>query len=553
MRLRASIGVWLLVLSMVASLPLFLVAAYLIYTLAQEQQHSELSELAMRTQASADAVQQRLGTALGYLNALAASDAARQNDLRALYEHARRVTQLDPDARAFSLVAADNQLVFLTLRPYGESSWVGGDMEAARQVFETGKPAVSGPFKSPVSDAVVTTVGVPIVQVGKVVYCLRMVLLTSTLNNVLANQKLPIDWTISIVDKTGLVVARSRSPERFIGQQISAGIAAAVKANKLGLVETTTLEGVPSLAYVANMPAWDWYVAVSLPSASLDKAKTHSLRILAAVALLVTGLSTILSLRLAHYIRGHIKEVGAAANALRNERDAPRLANPIDELHEIAQTFDVVTQREERTKLALLSIKTQHEQIASELDAARRDTLTGLPGRGLFLDTVEVLRKALAAQGGRNLALLLIDLDGFKSVNDQYGHERGDTILVQTADILRSLTRGSDVSARFGGDEFVVCLTATEDQADASAQRVAERIVEQVAGIGFGIACSVGIAFFSEKCPDLSCAMRRADEAMYEAKRRGKNQYVVYGVGSKVDHTNWTTPVPQQCKEQCGA
>lgn len=172
------------------------------------------------------------------------------------------------------------------------------------------------------------------------------------------------------------------------------------------------------------------------------------------------------------------------------------------------------------------------------MSQARADVLTGLPGRAVFLERVERMHAALGTEPGSRVALLFVDLDGFKAVNDRLGHEQGDRVLVRTAEILGALIRGDDMAARLGGDEFVVCLVAPSDVVEASARAVAARLVEEVSGIGSGIGCSVGVAVWTDRCPDLASVMRRADEAMYEAKRRGKNRFVLYDeVGASDDVT----------------
>jgi diguanylate cyclase (GGDEF)-like protein len=212
------------------------------------------------------------------------------------------------------------------------------------------------------------------------------------------------------------------------------------------------------------------------------------------------------------------------------------------------QAMGAASQRELRTNLALQDIIAKHEQVSSDLESARRDTLTGLPGRALFLELAEGLRETVARRGKGKLAILFVDLDGFKAVNDSLGHEQGDRVLVQAAEILRAQTRDTDAVGRLGGDEFVVCISADADQMAASAQRVANRIVLGVGEIGFGIGCSIGVAQISDACPDISCAMRRADEAMYEAKRRGKNRYVIFDAVPNEDASPCDNSLPSACK-----
>lgn len=163
---------------------------------------------------------------------------------------------------------------------------------------------------------------------------------------------------------------------------------------------------------------------------------------------------------------------------------------------------------------------------------ANFDSLTSLPNRNLFF---EHLRKGLqqARRRRRLLALLLVDLDGFKAVNDTFGHDMGDELLRQIAERLRRCVRATDTVARLGGDEFTVILTDLEqsDGAGAVARKIIERLAEPVPlGEARGtVTASVGIAVYRPEFPDtLELAMallRQADAAMYAAKRAGKNAW----------------------------
>lgn len=551
MRLRAGMRIWLLAVSVLASLPLLLFAAYSIYDRAVTQRRIDVTELALRTEATANAVQQRLGTAAGYLNGIATSDAARRGDLPALYEHAQRVLRIAPDARAISLVGPDEKMIFLTLRPLGAAGTVAGDLDAVRQVFRTGKPVVSGPFKSPVSDAIIVTVGVPVLVDGKAAYCLRMVLLSSNLNALLAAQKLPPAWISAIADRNGLILARSHAPERWIGQEVVPDVKVAMRAAKPEVLDMVTRDGIPSAGYVVKVPGWDWYVVIGVPTATLNAALNHAVTMLALACLLTLLAGALASTLLSRHIRQRIDEVARAAGALQRGERLDASPSPISELHNIVRAFRAVAEREDQVKQALLNASAQARQAASRLESAQRDALTGLPGRVQFLELVERLRQVQGGHGGRKLALLYIDLDGFKAVNDTFGHERGDRVLVQTADVLRSLTRETDAAARFGGDEFVICLLAPGSQIDGVAANVAARVIQRIGEIGMGIGCSIGIAICPEQCAALACAIRHADQAMYEAKRQGKNRYIFFGTPGANDAPRWLLEAPPECHAPC--
>lgn len=288
---RRELRVWILVAIAVSAVPFFLFALYALNELGKSEHERVTAQLLNSAQSTANTVSQRLAVGVGYLTTLATSDAARNNDLPALYAHAQRVMHQLPDASAISLVAPDDTIVFLTLRPYGTKGLVASEMDAVRAVFETGKPTVSGPFKAPISDKIVTSLGVPIWQGGKVVYCLRLILLTSSLNDLLVAQQLPEDWTLAIVAGNGKVVARSRSPEKFVGEQVRADILAGTRARTPAVLDTTTLEGEPVKAALAPVPGWDWSIAVGSPLSKLNGAvnKAHVLLAMFGLAIAVLG------------------------------------------------------------------------------------------------------------------------------------------------------------------------------------------------------------------------------------------------------------------------
>jgi diguanylate cyclase (GGDEF)-like protein len=174
-----------------------------------------------------------------------------------------------------------------------------------------------------------------------------------------------------------------------------------------------------------------------------------------------------------------------------------------------------------------------HAQLQTQIAQARIDQLTRLPGRAMFLEQAEKLL-VRNSDNGLATAVLFVDLDGFKRINDQYGHGQGDVVLEQTASILRSCLRDGDIAGRIGGDEFVVCVVSPADIAEQTARKIGQRIVSKVSEIGNGVGCSIGIAVSKPNDTDLNRTIRHADEAMYLAKTRGKNRLVIHGRGQLV-------------------
>jgi diguanylate cyclase (GGDEF)-like protein len=180
-------------------------------------------------------------------------------------------------------------------------------------------------------------------------------------------------------------------------------------------------------------------------------------------------------------------------------------------------TFSDITQR-----------KQAEEQIRYRAD---HDALTGLPNRALFADRLGSAL-ASASRHEHRFALLAVDLDYFKAVNDRLGHLAGDALLVETAARLQACVRESDTVARLGGDEFAVILTEIAGQADA--EEVAERIcasISQPFRLAEGeasVSASVGIAFGPNGTASLQVLQRRADRALYAAKAGGRGHYRIY-------------------------
>ncbi len=170
---------------------------------------------------------------------------------------------------------------------------------------------------------------------------------------------------------------------------------------------------------------------------------------------------------------------------------------------------------------------------------ARSDPLTGLANRRLLVERAEHAFASARRDNGR-LAVLFIDLDRFKPINDNLGHAVGDLLLKAVAERIRRVIRESDTPARIGGDEFVVLLETIQDNIDA--QTVAEKIrvaLSQPFGIvGHGeehriaVSACIGIAFYPEDGTDMTELSRHADEAMYRAKENGRNAVAFYNVSS---------------------
>ncbi len=181
--------------------------------------------------------------------------------------------------------------------------------------------------------------------------------------------------------------------------------------------------------------------------------------------------------------------------------------------HYLAVKEDITQQRQ------------QEEQI---LHQAHYDTLTDLPNRFLALDRLKQMILE-TKRSGNWIAVMFIDLDNFKKINDTLGHESGDTLLVQAAKRLSEAVRGGDTVGRLGGDEFIVLLSGLKEPSDAGS--VAESLIElfresfRLDGRELILTASIGIAVYPEDGSNPQDLLRNADTAMYHSKERGRNAF----------------------------
>jgi diguanylate cyclase (GGDEF)-like protein len=153
------------------------------------------------------------------------------------------------------------------------------------------------------------------------------------------------------------------------------------------------------------------------------------------------------------------------------------------------------------------------------------DPLTGLYRPEFFNEALEVELRRVHRYGGE-VSLVLLDLDDFKHVNDNHGHAIGNEVLRQAGGVLRHAARDSDVAARFGGEELVLLVRGGERSATAAATRVVAGLRELRFAGGLRVTCSAGVAVLAEG-GDSASLFTSADEALYEAKRRGKDRVVL--------------------------
>jgi diguanylate cyclase (GGDEF)-like protein len=190
----------------------------------------------------------------------------------------------------------------------------------------------------------------------------------------------------------------------------------------------------------------------------------------------------------------------------------------------ITWTFGFVLLNSERLEVGLKEAQVELQRLAAT------DFLTGIANHRSFSESGE-REIQRARRYGRSMAVLMIDLDHFKRVNDTYGHAAGDRVLVAVTSTIRKLLRDIDVFGRLGGEEFAILLPETDMVGGrATAERLRAAIAETAIDAGdsvLKVTISIGVSMVSREDRGLDAVLKRADDAMYEAKREGRNRVMV--------------------------
>jgi diguanylate cyclase (GGDEF)-like protein len=345
------------------------------------------------------------------------------------------------------------------------------------------------------------------VRGDEVIYSLNVGLSPDRIGNVLGRRGLPDGWVAAVLDKNGTIIARTRDTEKFVGQKAVPTLARAVQLENEGSLESTTKEGTPVYTAFSRSGLTGWTVAAGAPMTLVTTDLYRSIAWLALGTLAAFGLGLWLALRLANRLTSAVQGLVGPALALGEGRTVELPGTRVKEAEEVG------------TALLQASRMLAHAQ-----HLAHYDPLTGLCNRVLFGELV--LRElAVAQRSGETFAILAIDLDGFKAVNDLHGHAAGDTVLKEAADRMAHAIRVSDVAARLGGDEFAVLLLGANQE---NAQAVAESLVESLSlpypKIRVAVSASVGIAVYPQSGVTMLQLLERADVALYRAKGLGKRR-----------------------------
>lgn len=489
-------------------LPIAVVAAFLISNFYGHERTQLTTNALSRARAMSSVVDRDFATTQAALQALSTSPFLASDNLGGF--HAQAVGALrNMAAESIVVLGPTGRLLLSTSRKFGAPPPTLVNPPLLKRFLESGKPGISDLFVGPLSGRLILLITVPVKRKGVVVYTVNATLAPAQLMDVLTEQRLPSSWRAVIIDSSGHAAARTHGMNKFFGKKVSPDLLQRLGVADEAVFESTTLEGMRVVTVYSRSTLTRWTVALGLPVGEL----TARLRQTLAWLIVVTFAALVIGLALAWFIGGRIaRSITALTRTTIALGSGETPAFP--ELH---------FREANELRQALLDAAASLEQAQY---ASHHDALTGLPNRVLFRLVVDK-QLALCQRDGTKLAILYIDLDGFKFVNDTHGHAAGDELLRAVSTRIKGAIRDSDVATRLGGDEFAVALIHTDLEHAAT---FAERLIEIISApyrlgeIGARISASVGVAGYPVSATDVDTLLKNADHAMYKAKGMGKRR-----------------------------
>lgn len=505
-RILLSLRQALVLLGLACSLPAVLIASLTVYEdyrLKRDRVYQATVSIARSI--TVDWEREIHGMATG-LQVLAASEELSRGDLHAFHAKARQIAQLQ-DVDSYTLVDSSRMQILNTkhevTRPAVPAS---APEETLNRVFSYRSVAQTDLFKT-ATNRYLVAISVPVVINDDVRYSLQVGISPEIAGKILRRQALGEGWVAALLDSQGIIAGRTRDEERFIGQPAVASLRRAVMARAEDTLESTTKEGISVFTAFTHTLDGKWTVAVGAPTNVLLDELTESLVKVILAGAAVIGLGVALAVWMARAI----------------ERSIAALIEPAVDLGRGGAFVAPPTHFVETAALGAALTETS-QMLARAQQMAYHDPLTGLCNRVLFGEVANQILAA-ATRASRPVAILAIDLDHFKEVNDTQGHAMGDIVLKSAAQRMKSAFRASDIIARFGGDEFFVLMDdANVENALAAGNKLVKSLSERYPGVTAPVGASVGISVFPVDGRDLDSLLAEADAALYAAKNAGRGR-----------------------------
>lgn len=381
---------WHLVLLVVGSLlPIVLFAVVVVSRLASQEQAASERRVLLAARTLAGAVDREVGSTVRTLQALATSGSLEQEDFKTFYSETQRVVQTQPTWLGVILLTPDGRQLVNTRLPFGSPLPLASEPDSVKRLVQTQKPTVGDLAAGRLHQNLAFAVRVPILHQGRLQYILTAVITPNALASVVEEQA-PVDgeWTRTIVDGRGIVVARTRNPERFVGQRGTPLFLQQIQLASEGVYRNTTLDGVDVYIAFSRLSDTRWTAAVTVPIEVIQGPTHKAMAFVVGSGLVVLLMSSTGALILSRRISRSITSASLAAAALARG-DTPSIeSSSIQEVDRLGQALvesaDLLLQRQRQRDEHLA----QAEAARSEAEAARSEAEAANRLKDEFLITI---------------------------------------------------------------------------------------------------------------------------------------------------------------------
>ncbi|HVQ77403.1 MAG TPA: ATP-binding protein [Candidatus Binatia bacterium] len=401
-------------MTVTAMLPLLLFSFWLVATLGRNEQEAFRRGLGETARAAAIAVQKELGTHVGALEVLAEFPALDRGDIVAFRAEAGRVveSQRRRHWRAIVLAEPSGQQVLNTQHPPGTPLPTTRDLTSFREVLASGRPTVRDLFLGPETRQFEFGVRVPVERGGELRYVLTALVGTDAIAGVIAALRLPDSWVAAVLDRSRIIVARSRNADQFIGKPPTARFVAATREGDEGTFTDDTIEGQAVEAAYSRVPGTGWSVGLGAPVAPMAASRRTSLLLLGGAGLLILGVGVGLAALTGRRVSRSIASISAAARALGRGEPLHLAPSGLAEVdgagRAVMEAADLLRDREEALRRARGDAVRSADRLR-HVQAVTETALAARPGSEILGEMLTRVRKAL---GGNTATLLLVDEAG---------------------------------------------------------------------------------------------------------------------------------------------
>ena len=515
---RNGVRSWSVIIAAVLLVPLLLISLLQAFNVQIDSSERIRDDLARRTNSIAKDVGFRLDEIAHMLEILAATRSPGSDRSAELYALAKLSAGKIRGVQSIGLVDAEGQMLWVTAKPFGTRLPAPPETAASKRMFATLRPTVSGLFRGPYTGQKVASLAVPVYDQGRLVYGLVAVLNQGVIAEFLADEALPGDWIASIFDGDNFIMARTRAADQFVGTRAASAMVAFLDGGGDGAFSLTTKEGLHSSGYTAPVQGWGWRIGVAVPDDVIFGPLRHALMVVVAQLALGLVLALWLAARFGRYLERWFDGVVTAVRASANGEPKELVPSGVGELDQIARTLIHECADKHTMRATLVDSERNRQDLATQLEGAKLDLLTGLLRRKFFIDALLALKDQADADPALQVGLAFLDLNDFKALNDQHGHQAGDLALQQVGQVLARHVGASWVAGRWGGDEFIVALLGRADALPTQLPALVQTLSAEIAAAVPDLGVSVGTAVWDSGCHSLDELIHRADSAMYSRK-----------------------------------